>query len=582
VNASDASRGSVPTDRHRVLATALLVGFALLLAADVLSPRRPLAGAGLAALRSGAAMMGLAARALTWAALEALRFAPLGVLAVFATRDRDGRLARLRHVVVPALAASLACGAAALAIAARGRPGTIDFVLPAAGISLGVAAGLAWRRGRRARLAFMAALAGGGAAIAAAGAAVVWLALEPRPSVAAPVPPSSADKVRLVEALRALHPRYIPPGETRTLRLPRADVERLVAWGSSIQGSVRAAVRLEEADLVSVLASVPLPGAGDRWLNVAAALRLRVDRGRIDLAVTAFRFGRWTAPQVLAGPLSATLVEAVAADPRVATLLPAVQSVRLEADAATATIAHVDVPRGLIPGLVWGEDDFGALRAEIGEHVLNLLGALDRAPAGDARFGQALEAAFAFARDRSRGRSPVDENRAALMALGVVLGHERLAAALGERLDEEAEARARRIREGTTVRGRGDWVRHFAVSGALTVLASVSPSDAAGVFKEERDSAGGSGFSFGDLLADRAGTTFASLATRDDRSAAAMQARLVRGFAVEDFFPPAADLPEGIAEGELLERYGGVGGPAYRRVTDEIERRVAACAAYAP
>ena len=103
------------------------------------------------------------------------------------------------------------------------------------------------------------------------------------------------------------------------------------------------------------------------------------------------------------------------------------------------------------------------------------------------------------------------------------------------------------------------------MSGALTVVSAVAPSDAAGLLKEEMDADGGSGFSFGDLLADRAGTTFAEVATRDEARAAAMQARLAGGFRVDDFFPPADGLPEGIPDAELQSRYGGVGGPLYRR-----------------
>jgi hypothetical protein len=141
-------------------------------------------------------------------------------------------------------------------------------------------------------------------------------------------------------------------------------------------------------------------------------------------------------------------------------------------------------------------------------------------------------------------------------------------------------ARADALRRRTTVRGRADWVRHFTVSGALTVLTYDAPSDAAGLFKEERDAKGGSGFSFGDLLADRAGTTLADRATRDEASAAAIQERLAAGARVDDLFPHAADLPEDIPDAELQARYGGVGGARWREVADEIERRVAACAAY--
>ena len=174
----------------------------------------------------------------------------------------------------------------------------------------------------------------------------------------------------------------------------------------------------------------------------------------------------------------------------------------------------------------------------------------------------------------------MEENRAAILALGIVLGHQRLARSVGERLDDERSEAAERVVMKTTLRGRGDWARHFTVSSALTVLSSTAPSDAAGLLKEELDADGGSGFSFADLLADRAGTTFADVATRDDASARRVQQRLADGFRVDDFFPPAVDLPEGIPDAELQSRYGGVGGALYRQKTDEIERRLKACAAY--
>jgi hypothetical protein len=70
------------------------------------------------------------------------------------------------------------------------------------------------------------------------------------------------------------------------------------------------------------------------------------------------------------------------------------------------------------------------------------------------------------------------------------------------------------------------------------------------------------------------------VATRDEASAAAIQARLAGGFRVDDFFPSADGLPEGIPDAELQARYGGVGGPLYRQTAEEIERRISACPAY--
>jgi hypothetical protein len=81
-------------------------------------------------------------------------------------------------------------------------------------------------------------------------------------------------------------------------------------------------------------------------------------------------------------------------------------------------------------------------------------------------------------------------------------------------------------------------------------------------------------------MADRSGTTFAEVATRDEASALRMQERLAGGFKLDDYFPPAADLPEGIPDAELQSRYGGVGGPLFRTTLAELERRLAGCAAY--
>ncbi len=105
------------------------------------------------------------------------------------------------------------------------------------------------------------------------------------------------------------------------------------------------------------------------------------------------------------------------------------------------------------------------------------------------------------------------------------------------------------------------------MSAALTALSAEAPSDAIGLFKEELDAGGRSGFSFGDLLADRAGTTFARVAISDEAAARAIQARLAGGFREDDFFPEAADLPENIPDAELavaLRRGGRAALPRLR------------------
>ena len=102
---------------------------------------------------------------------------------------------------------------------------------------------------------------------------------------------------------------------------------------------------------------------------------------------------------------------------------------------------------------------------------------------------------------------------------------------------------------------------------------------AVGIAKEMMDSAGGSGFSFVDLTADRAGTLFCIAATRDEDSARAMQRMIRNGATLEDYMPNALDLPEGITNVDFKNKYGGLGGVRTNELVEEIIERLAGCRA---
>ena len=208
-------------------------------------PARLLGGASLLDLRSAAGVLAVVKGLLVWVGLQSLRFAPLGFLAVFALPDREGRLARTLRVALPA--AGVALVLAALALGARAGfsvPGPFELLLPAAGILLGVWAGLAWRRGWWSRLFFLPKLAAVGALVVLGGLALAVLALEPEPAVAEAAPIASADKRHLVGLFRGRDPRKVPPGETRTVRLSAEELDQLVAWAASVGLKTRTSVSL--------------------------------------------------------------------------------------------------------------------------------------------------------------------------------------------------------------------------------------------------------------------------------------------------------------------------------------------------
>jgi hypothetical protein len=555
---------------------AALLAWTAVLAAGVFAPVADPPTLSLLDLRARAGEM---ARGMALAgAMQAALFVPLGALAAALQPDRSRWWDRVLRVFLPACALALTLVFLARWGWWRAPPGALGILVSSAGAMLGLAAGLAWRRGAWARVLFVPGVLGGGAVLAVLALVLVGRSLEPAPAVAERAPLESETRRHLAGLLRGRDPRRIPEGETRTLRLTAAELDQLVAWAAVVGGHARVQTTLGDG-AVAGEASVPVPRTG-RWLNLRYALTVSVRQGELAVAATALRVGSTDLPASLRDALVSLAVTSLREDRDVRRVLPAVQRLSMTAGEATLTYRRAELPDRMLARLAWGEDVAQRVQEATRAQVDHLLRALAAAPPGDARFVAALEAVFTLARARSSRGSAAEENRAAMVALGVVLGHPRLAMILGAGPTGDRADLAARLRDGTTLRGRADWPRHFAVSAALAAIADVAPSDEAGRLKEELDADGGSGFSFADLLADRAGTTLSAMSTRDDAGAERMQARLVTQVRIDDVFPSAEGLPEGLTDAAFRVQFGGVGGEGYRRLTADIEGRISRCRAF--
>ena len=183
-------------------------------------------------------------------------------------------------------------------------------------------------------------------------------------------------------------------------------------------------------------------------------------------------------------------------------------------------------------------------------------------------------ALFELATFRSQQFSAAGENRAALVVLAFYVNGNSLG-----RLLPAANSWPRPTEQVVTLNGRDDFAKHFIVSAALAANAGSPLADAVGVYKEIADSRGGSGFSFNDIAADRAGTRFGEYAARS-ASARRLQQKLAAGLSENDLMPDTADLPEYMQEAEFKRVFGGFDGPEYKLMMAEIERRIAALPLY--
>lgn len=178
---------------------------------------------------------------------------------------------------------------------------------------------------------------------------------------------------------------------------------------------------------------------------------------------------------------------------------------------------------------------------------------------------------------------PENGPRAFLLAMGIAVDDDGalrqipLAGKVSAHIESGAE-RARRtaVMGNPTMRGRGDLAKHFFVTAHLVALLGSGPARAAGVAKEIADSQGGTGFSFVDLAADRAGEAFA---------AAIMSGRLkldrvAADFAVESYLPDVSGLSENLTAEQFARQFGGPGDPRFTAALAEIDARIRALPAY--
>ena len=180
-------------------------------------------------------------------------------------------------------------------------------------------------------------------------------------------------------------------------------------------------------------------------------------------------------------------------------------------------------------------------------------------------------------RSKDKPEQAVRENQAVILALAQLLGGRNLQLLVNE-IKTNPQGKLPRV----TLARRPDLQQHFVYSASLHVLGNQRLSSAVGEAKELLDSLnGGSGFSFVDLLADRAGIRFARLAGASAQSARAVQ----QFFALQDrteqeLFPNKSRLPEGLPQAMFEQQYQSIDSAVYQQMVAEIDRRLNALPLY--
>ncbi|MCU0964545.1 MAG: hypothetical protein MUF08_05665 [Burkholderiaceae bacterium] len=394
-------------------------------------------------------------------------------------------------------------------------------------------------------------------ALVLAAVLLLALAVEREPRVPRRDQVSPADVDRAVAVLRQNDPRRSPPGRLRSLRLSERDLDLLVQHGARHWLGVDTQLQLRPGRL---LAQASLPAPWGRWLNVELVLRQTAAAPEVER----LQIGRLPLPAALALPVMRSLAARRGLQPEVLLAMRWVESVSIGPDAVAVRYrVDPDAVSRLRAALVAPQDQ-RRLRA-----YQERLAELTRDSAGQTRsVATLLSPLFSLAVERTaQGGDAAAENRAALLTLSFYANQRPLGM-----LVPAAYQWPRPWPAVVELKQRQDFALHFLISAVIAAEAGTPLADAVGLWKELADArSGGSGFSFNDLAADRAGTRFGELAVGDPTR---LQQRIAAGVSDADLLPQVSDLPEHLPEAEFVARYGGVGGAGYQRLLASIESRI--------
>ena len=392
-----------------------------------------------------------------------------------------------------------------------------------------------------------------------------WLMLDPAPAIEPPAELRRTD-LAWVKALFQKHdPRRQPPDVIHSIRLDEDELNRLLNYAVELRqvSGIAAELTPGMATLTATLAVPRNPFGG--YLNLTAEVT-EVPGG---IRIRSLQLGSLPLPGALADGIARLAHRWLRRDETYATLADAFSRVNFDENQATLDYR-------------WHPELLTRLERKSAELLI--------APEGQARmlaYAEQLDAllkphahgstvplvsviAPLFAYAQASGGDVAEENRAALTALAAYLS----GISLPRLLEGDSPSIRRAPRVLLSLHGRRDFAEHFMISTALTVNGGSRLANAIGLIKEEEDADKGSGFSFTDLAANRAGVLLGERATGG--AAARVQRQLAAARSDADLLPDFRDLPEFMPQAEFDRRFGPVGSARYLRVIDNIDARLAA------
>jgi hypothetical protein len=391
-----------------------------------------------------------------------------------------------------------------------------------------------------------------------------WLMLDDAPAIEPPGEFRRNDLAWIKTLFQKHDPRRQTPDVIQSIQLDEAELNRLLNYAVELRRVSGIAAELTPG-LATVTATMAVPpNPFGRYLNLTAEVADMPGGIRIQ----GLQLGSLPLPGALADGIARLTHRMLRRDETYATLADAFSQVDFDENQATLDYRWhpellTQLERKSVHLLIAPED-----QAHMLAYAEKLDALLKPYPRGST-VPLARVIAPLFGHAHASGGDAAGENRAAFTALAAYLS----GISLPKLLEGDSRSIRRAPRVLLSVHGRRDFAEHFMISAALTVNGGSRLANAIGLIKEEEDANTGSGFSFTDLAANRAGVKLGERATGEGAVQVQQQLSAVRSDA--DLLPDFRDLPEFMSQAEFDRRFGPVGSPRYLKIIDRIDARLA-------
>ncbi|MHB1144521.1 MAG: hypothetical protein ACYCZS_06455 [Thiobacillus sp.] len=392
-----------------------------------------------------------------------------------------------------------------------------------------------------------------------------WLMLDDAPAIEPPAEFRRTDLAWVKSLFQKHDPRRQTPDVIQTIQLDETELNRLLNYAVELHqvNGIAAELTPGLATLTATLAVPSNPFGG--YLNLTADVA-DVPGG---IRIQGLQLGSLPVPSALADGIARLAHHWLRRDETYASLADAFSQVNFDENLATLDYRWhpellTQLERKSAELLIAPEDQARML------DYAETLDVLLKRHARGSTLPLASVIAPLFAHAQANGGDVAEENRAALTAIAAYLS----GISLPKLLEGDSKSIRRAPRVLLSLHGRRDFAEHFMISAALAVNGGSRLASAIGLIKEEEDANRGSGFSFTDLAANRAGVRLGERATGE--AAAQVQQRLTAARSDADLLPDFRDLPEFMAQAEFDRRFGPIGSPRYLKIIDRIDARLTA------